>query len=97
VPVEVWVDRDGLVRRVGFGFHRDDVAESVGPETDGAVTAAPFVPADVDYTLDLFDYGDQSIDVEFPADVVDMTDAYRQMFESALESGSAVLITSDDG
>lgn len=97
VPVEVWVDRDGLVRRVGFGFHHDDVAEAVGPETDGPVTAAPSFPVDVDYTLDLFDYGDESIDIEFPADAVDITDTYRQMFESALESGSAIVIASNDG
>ena len=90
VPVEVWVDRDGLVRRVGFGFHRDDVAEAVGPGTDGAVTAAPSFPVDVDYALDLFDYGDESIEIEFPTDAVDVTDAYRQMFES----GRAVLIPS---
>jgi hypothetical protein len=90
VPVEVWVDRDGLVRRVGFGFHRDDVAEAVGPGTDGAVTAAPSFPVDVDYTLDLFDYGDESIEIEFPTDAVDVTDAYLQM----LESGRAVLIPS---
>jgi hypothetical protein len=80
VPIEVWVDRAGLVRRVNFGVHRDDVAEALGQEND-PVTLSSF-PVDVDYALDLFDYGDGSIDIEFPADAIDVTDAYRQMFES---------------
>ncbi|MGH9228772.1 MAG: hypothetical protein ACRD07_08590 [Acidimicrobiales bacterium] len=92
VPIEVWVDRDGLVRRVNFGFRRDDVAEALG--RDGATVSMSSFPADVDYTLDLFDYGDESIGIEFPTDAVDVTDAYRQM----LESGRAVVIPrGDDG
>jgi hypothetical protein len=96
VPVEVWVDRDGLVRRVRYGFHHDDVAEALGPASDGAAAGGLSFPVDVDYTLDVFDYGDDSIDIEFPADAVDVTDTYRQMFESAPESGSAMIITSSD-
>jgi hypothetical protein len=94
VPIEVWVDRDGLVRRVSFGFHHKDVAQALGPDGDAAVAGGPSFPVDVDYALDLFDYGDESIEIEFPTDAVDVTDAYRQMFES----GRAVLIPSgDDG
>jgi hypothetical protein len=91
VAIEVWIDRDGLVRRVNFGFHRDDVAEALGQENE-LVTMSSF-PVDVDYTLDLFDYGDESIDVEFPADAIDVTHAYRQMFES----GRVVSIPMGDG
>jgi hypothetical protein len=91
VAIEVWVDRDGLVRRVNLGFHRDDVAEALGQENE-LVTMSSF-PVDVDYTLDLFDYGDESIDVEFPADAIDVTHAYRQMFES----GRVVSIPMGDG
>jgi hypothetical protein len=87
VPIEVWVDGDGLVRRVSFGFHHDDVAQALGPDGDDAV------PVGVDYTLDLFDYGDESISIEFPTDAVDVTDAFRQM----LESGRAVMIPNGDG
>jgi hypothetical protein len=91
VAIEVWVDRDGLVRRVNLGFHGDDVAEALGQENE-LVTMSSF-PVDVDYTLDLFDYGDESIDVEFPADAIDVTHAYRQMFES----GRVVSIPMGDG
>jgi hypothetical protein len=90
VPIEVWVDRDGLVRRVSFGFHHDDLAQALGPDGDAAVAGGRSFPVDVDYALDLFDYGDESIEIEFPTDAVDVTDAYLQM----LESGRAVLIPS---
>jgi hypothetical protein len=79
MPIEVWVDGAGLVRRVKFGFHRDDVAEALGQENDRVTSS---FPVDVDYKVDLFDYGDESIDVELPADAIDVTEAYRQMFES---------------
>jgi hypothetical protein len=80
VPIEAWVDDSGLVRRVKFGIHRDDLADALGQENDPVTM--PSFPVDVDYTLDLFDYGDESIDVELPPDAIDVTDAYRQMFES---------------
>lgn len=77
VPVEVWVDRDGLVRRVSVEFGRDAMAEALGPEAD-----LSSFPVNVAFTLDLFDYGDESIDVELPADAIDVTDAFRKMLES---------------
>lgn len=33
-------------------------------------------------TLDLFDYGDESIRVELPADAIDITDTFRDALES---------------
>jgi hypothetical protein len=77
VPVEVWVDRDGLIRRVSVEFGRGSMAEALGPE-------APLssFPVDVDYTVDLFDYGDESIVIELPAEAVDVTDAFREMLET---------------
>jgi hypothetical protein len=91
VPIEVWVDHAGLVRRVNFGFHRDEVPDGLG-QKDRPVARSSF-PVDIDYTLDLFDYGDESIDVDLPADAIDVTDAYRQM----LKSGRAVSISAGDG
>lgn len=93
VPIEVWVDADGLVRRVNFGFHGDDMAGAPGRENDGAPMTVTSLPVDVDYKLDLFDYGDGSIEIEFPVDAIDVTDAYRQMFES----GRIVVTPPGDG
>jgi hypothetical protein len=75
VPVEVWVDRDGLVRRVSFEFRFGEITEVPGPEPRS------YRP-DVAFTVDLFDYGDESIDVELPTDAVDITDAVREALES---------------
>jgi hypothetical protein len=33
-------------------------------------------------TLDLFDYGDESIRVELPADAIDITETFRGALES---------------
>jgi hypothetical protein len=72
VPIEVWVDRDGLVRRVSFEYRLDGFAEGQEP---GAYRP------DVSITLDLFDYGDESINVELPTDAVDITDAFREVLD----------------
>jgi hypothetical protein len=80
VPVEVWVDREGLVRRVGFGFRTDDIADAFG--SDGTVVTGPSFAVDVDVTIDLFDHGDESISVELPADAIDVTGAFRELLES---------------
>lgn len=77
VPIDVWVDRDALVRRVSFEFRVDEITEAFGQEPPGS--SRP----DVAFTVDLFDYGDESIDVELPADAVDITDAVREALESA--------------
>ena len=65
-------------RSVSFEFGRDAMAEALGQE---AIPSA--FPVDVAFTLDLFDYGDESIDIELPADAIDVTDAFREMLESS--------------
>jgi hypothetical protein len=76
VPVEVWVDRAGLVRRVSFEFRLDEIAAAPGQ-------ALSSHRPEVAVTVDLFDYGDESIRVELPADAIDITDAFRGMLESS--------------
>jgi hypothetical protein len=76
VPIEVWVDRDRLVRRVSFKYRVDGFTEPDGKEP------GTFRP-DVSFTVDLFDYSDESIDVELPTDADDITDAFREMLESS--------------
>lgn len=72
VAMEVWVDSDGLIRRVDLGYELD--GELLGA---GAPSSIGF-----GFTLDFFDYGDDSIEVELPTDAVDVTDAFRQLVES---------------
>ena len=85
-PMEVWIDGDGLIRRIKFSFDEStltDIAEASGEE----------VPADdleslgsfgFGMTMDFSDYGDDSISVDVPGDdeVVDITDEFVEGYES---------------
>lgn len=84
--VEAWIDHDGYVRRLGLD--QGDAMEQLMEETDtyesdtyGSDTLSAFT---FTLTLDLFDYGDESIEVEVPdaADTVDITAAVRGMYEA---------------
>jgi hypothetical protein len=78
--VEAWIDRAGYVRRVVMD--QGEAMEQTFEETDtpgsNALTAFMFI-----LTLDLFDYGDESIQVEVPeaVDTVDITAALRGIYE----------------
>jgi hypothetical protein len=75
LPVEVWVDGDDHVRRIELTIDMGDLlgefadTEGVG---DFAVTSS----------MELYDYGDDSIHVDLPADAVDVTDEFRSGLES---------------
>jgi hypothetical protein len=79
--VEAWIDHDGYVRRLGLD--QGEAMEQLMDETDtyesDTLSAFTFI-----LTLDLFDYGDESIEVEVPdaADTVDITAAVRGMYEA---------------
>lgn len=80
IPFEVWVDDAGLVRQLSYEMNfadifaelfsgaGDDIAEDLDEFTFGS-------------TVDYVDYGDDGIDIEFPADAVDVTDSYRRILE----------------
>lgn len=66
LPVEVWIDDDGYVRRFFYTVDLPSVLASheVPVEREGPVTSV---------SAELFDYGDESIDIRFPTDWVDIT------------------------
>ena len=72
--IEVWVDDDGYLRRMTFGY---DLAEVVGAMGEDP---SSFGMADMrfSYMMDMFDYG-ATVDFEAPADAVDITDAYADL------------------
>jgi hypothetical protein len=78
--VEVWIDRDGYVRRLVLdqGEAMEQILEETDTPGSNALTAFMFI-----LTLDLFDYGDESIQVEVPeaVDTVDITAALRGIYE----------------
>jgi hypothetical protein len=73
VPVEVWVDDEDRVRRVRYDFDQDDImdAADIDPDEDDALAGVTLAG-----TLDMYDYGDDSIAVELPGDAVDITDGF---------------------
>jgi hypothetical protein len=78
--LEVWIDRDGHVRRLVMD--QGEAMEQIFEETDtpgsNALTDFMFI-----LRLDLFDYEDESIQVEVPdtVDTVDITAALRGIYE----------------
>ena len=84
VPPEAWVDEQGLVRRVVLTVDMGSVVEAM----DLPAGAGPFEVSS-GTTMDLFDYGDESIEIEIPTDYVDITDPYREMLDGGPDVGSA--------
>ena len=76
IPVEAWIDRDGLARRVTMGFAGPSAAA-----TDGSAT--------VEISIELFDYGRPvSIEVPSPQEVTPYGDAMAAMAQAFLEAGA---------
>jgi hypothetical protein len=75
VPVEIWVDDDGFIRRFEY--------EVSGAEVSAAIGGAP---SDVvhRYEIEMDDYGADDISIELPrgSDVPDMTDAYAALLDA---------------
>ena len=81
VPVEVWVDGDGMIRRVVLDFN----------------LARPAGDARTTTTLEFADYGDGTNEVELPAGAVDMTDVYLSFEDGVPEAGSFLDLSALDG
>lgn len=82
VPIEVWVDGDGLIRRVRITTDTGEITAALvdaGALPGDAAGTGGVVITD---TLDLRDHGDDTIDVEVPSGAVDMTDAFREVLLS---------------
>jgi hypothetical protein len=74
IPVEVWVDDEGLVRQFVFELDMGTMMSDLGESLDEP-DPPPFVPT-MRMAMDFLDYGDQSIEVVIPAESVDITDEY---------------------
>ncbi len=89
VPVEVWFDDSGFVRRVSIEMDMAAMLSDVIPVGDDDA------PDEFSFgmTMDFFDYGDESIEVEVPAESVDMSDVFRDLMESGPATGSGEPVT----
>jgi hypothetical protein len=84
IPLEVWVDGAGYVRRIAYEMDLAAIARAQGggPAELEELTAG--------YIVEMTDYGDESIGVELPAEAetIDITGAYRALIVLG-ESGQA--------
>lgn len=71
--IEVWVDDDGYLRRMVYGYSLDQIAEA-----GGEVAALPGMATHFTYAMDMSDYG-TAVEFEPPADAVDITDQYAAL------------------
>jgi hypothetical protein len=80
VAVEAWIDDDGYMRRLGYEFDLLAMLAGAIPERDLEGGA----PSGFTYriTMDFFDYGDDSIAIEFPDpdEAVDVTDSFLELY-----------------
>lgn len=84
-PIEAWTDADGYVRRIVVVMNEENF---------GQVMAASEAQEDLEgfafsmtMTVEFFDYGDESITVEFPAESVELTAALMQAMQSSSFGG----------
>lgn len=73
VPLDVWIDDAGFIRRFDYEFDMAEVGEAVdGEQRDESIYR---------YRLDMYDYGAGDIRIELPAgpDAPDMTDAFSAL------------------
>ena len=74
ILLEVWVDEEGLVRQFVFELDMGTMMSDLGEALDEPEPPL-FVPT-MRMAMDFLDYGDESIEVEIPAESVDITDEF---------------------
>jgi hypothetical protein len=85
IPLEVWVDDDDNVRRVTFALDMTELMSGLA-ELD---PSAAGVEMSMDMSMDLFDYGDESIQIEVPTESTDVTDEFLELMEGTGFGGAS--------
>jgi hypothetical protein len=75
-PVEVWVDEAGFVRQIAYTLDMSELLDALGEGSSPLGGDMSF-----GYTMDLYDYGDESISIEAPADATDITESFASLVE----------------
>lgn len=75
--IQVWVDDDGYLRRMVYGYSFDQIAEAMGEDAGLAGMSG----MQFSYAMDMSDYG-AAVEFEPPADAVDITDQYAALVGS---------------
>jgi hypothetical protein len=83
MPVELWTDDQGYVRRLDYEMDFAAMFESAG--LDDEIGGGAPDEFSYGFTMDFFDYGDDSIVIELPDpdETVDVTDAFLELYEGS--------------
>jgi hypothetical protein len=79
VPVEVWIDDDGYLARMTYGFSMAEVFDAMGMGDE--LDSVGMGDLQYAYSMDMFDYG-ETFTFEAPPDSVDITDAFAQIYQA---------------
>jgi hypothetical protein len=89
MPVEVWVDGDDRVRRITLDMDMGEIVAGIAEQAGEDVADVGMTIAMV---MDFTDYGDETIEIEIPADAVDITDEFLALQEQGglIRTGSPI-------
>jgi hypothetical protein len=76
-PVTVWIDDDGLLRRMEYGFDMAEALDAAGAGS-GGLGAAGVAGMQFNAVVDMFDHGAE-LEFEPPDDAVDVTDTFAAL------------------
>jgi hypothetical protein len=81
-PLEVWIDGDEHIRRIGYSYDAETFGE-LAEESGDDVSDLPSELRDfsVGMTMDFTDYGDGSIEISPPEGAIDITDDFVAAYE----------------
>jgi hypothetical protein len=79
MPVEVWIDDDGYLVRTTYGFSMAEIFDAMGQ--GDLLDDTGMGDLDFAYSVDMFDYG-ETFTFEAPADALDITDAFAQIYQA---------------
>lgn len=88
IPVEVFIDGDGLLRRMEQRIDFDQILPAL-EDQGSAGAAAELEGATLDLTIEFFDFGAE-VDVEAPEDAVDLTELFGGAFGGGIDVGGDI-------
>ena len=93
IPVEVWIDKDGLVRRLVIDIDSETFAD-VADATDQPLDPASLGAVELSVTIELFDYSASDIVIEAPTEFIDVTDALVDLMATTAALPASPITTS---
>ena len=79
MPVEVWIDDDGYLARMTYGFSMAEIFDAMGMSEE--LDDLGMGDLEFAYSMDMFDYG-ETFSFEAPPDAVDVTDSFAEIYQA---------------